>query len=272
MPRSTRKKRTESLPIKEGVILAISALGTMLLGGGGKSGWPVATARGIETMGKLELSGRAAGRCVVFGEVLYDCFVDGQTTLGGAPFNVAWHLQGLGLEPLLISRIGRDEPGERILQRMAEWGMDRRGVQRDSKFPTGQVTVTTENGQPTFDIHANQAYDHIEGENAVATVHGVPPSLLYHGCLALRSDQSRSAWRQMCTSFPKTPRFLDINFRPSWWTDRRVSEAISGANWVKLNDEELFLLTSTDGKEGSSHLDAAHKICEHYTTTPGCSS
>ena len=47
------------------------------------------------------------GRPVVFGEVLFDRFDDGSSVLGGAPFNVVWHLQGFGLDPLLISRVGR---------------------------------------------------------------------------------------------------------------------------------------------------------------------
>ena len=37
-------------------------------------------------------------RCV-FGEVLFDVFPDGKQVLGGAPFNVAWHLQAFGIAP-----------------------------------------------------------------------------------------------------------------------------------------------------------------------------
>jgi fructokinase len=36
------------------------------------------------------------GPLVVFGEVLIDEFPDGQRVLGGAPFNVAWHLTAFG--------------------------------------------------------------------------------------------------------------------------------------------------------------------------------
>ncbi|NIR30149.1 MAG: carbohydrate kinase, partial [Gammaproteobacteria bacterium] len=53
-------------------------------------------------------------RPVVFGEVLFDQFEDGDAVLGGAPFNVAWHLQGLGLRPFFASRIGEDRLGERV--------------------------------------------------------------------------------------------------------------------------------------------------------------
>ncbi len=48
----------------------------------------------------------------VFGEVLFDCFPNGKQVLGGAPFNVAWHLQALGDDPTFISQIGDDTLGK----------------------------------------------------------------------------------------------------------------------------------------------------------------
>ena len=56
----------------------------------------------------------------LFGEVLMDQFPDGQCVLGGAPFNVAWHLQAFGLAPQFISRVGKDAPGETIRQAMID--------------------------------------------------------------------------------------------------------------------------------------------------------
>ena len=52
------------------------------------------------------------GRPIVFGEVLFDCFPDGNEVLGGAPFNVAWHLHGFGLAPLMITGVGADRHGD----------------------------------------------------------------------------------------------------------------------------------------------------------------
>jgi fructokinase len=60
-------------------------------------------------------------RPVIFGEVLFDCFPDGSQVLGGAPFNVAWHLQAFGAAPLLISRIGEDTLGQSIATAMQKW-------------------------------------------------------------------------------------------------------------------------------------------------------
>lgn len=75
----------------------------------------------------------------IFGEVLFDQFPDGRRVLGGAPFNVAWHLQAFGEAPIFISRVGRDEDGASILGGMQKWGMDVVGMQMDEKLPTGRV-------------------------------------------------------------------------------------------------------------------------------------
>jgi fructokinase len=52
---------------------------------------------------------------LLFGEILIDRFPE-QEVLGGAPFNVTRHLQAFGCTPVLISRVGRDDAGARILQ------------------------------------------------------------------------------------------------------------------------------------------------------------
>ena len=88
------------------------------------------------------------GRPILFGEVLFDRFPDGSVVLGGAPFNVAWNLQALGLSPLLISRIGDDDLGDRILAAMESRGMAIDGIQRDRRHPTGTVEVSLQDGQP----------------------------------------------------------------------------------------------------------------------------
>ena len=49
----------------------------------------------------------------VFGEILADVFPQ-STVLGGAPYNVARHLQALEMDALLISRLGNDALGKQI--------------------------------------------------------------------------------------------------------------------------------------------------------------
>ena len=68
-------------------------------------------------------------RACIFGEVLFDHFPDGRRVLGGAPFNVAWHLQAFGEAPFLVSRVGDDEEGDEVRSAMRAWGMDPAGLQ-----------------------------------------------------------------------------------------------------------------------------------------------
>ncbi len=193
------------------------------------------------------------GRPVIFGEVLFDAFPDGKTVLGGAPFNVAWHLQGFGLQPLFISRIGTDANGEKVLQNMRGWGMDTAGIQQDSAHPTGTVEVTLNEGQPRFAILPGQAYDHIDAERTLQALGEGTYSLLYHGSLIARSAPNRETLDRLHEKF-SLPVFLDVNLRPPWWDMNRISRLLGGACWAKMNDDELVRI-SPEGKRTSVSLE-----------------
>jgi len=177
-----------------------------------------------------------SSRLCIFGEVLFDHFPDGKRVLGGAPFNVAWHLQAFGQAPNFISRVGADTEGESVRTAMRDWGMDTGLLQTDRNDPTGRVRVTFNEGEPAYDIVRPCAYD------AVAPVPAMPAcGLLYHGSLALRDETSRQALEQLMAASPKTV-FIDVNLRPPWYQLEQVRAMLHTANWVKLNTDELNLL------------------------------
>jgi fructokinase len=177
-------------------------------------------------------------RPVIFGEVLFDRFPDGSEVLGGAPFNVAWNLRGLGLDPLLVSRVGRDELGKRILQAMESFGLDRSGIQIDDHYPTGTVDVALVDGEPHFEIVADRAWDHIASLSLP-----IEPALIYHGSLALRSPRSRAAAEALLDGSP-APVFFDVNLRTPWWDASTILDRLGSVRAVKLNEGELRKLAS----------------------------
>jgi fructokinase len=187
-------------------------------------------------------------RPVMIGEVLFDHFQDGTSCPGGGPFNVAWHLRGFGLEPLFISRVGRDSDGEEILDRMQSWGLDTSGVQLDDEFPTGVVDVTLEAGEPTFDIKPRQAYDYIGAAAALAALEHTSPALLYHGTLVTRCSASAAALSALRAATRDV--FMDLNLRKPWCTYKRLEPLLRGARWLKVNEAELQELARAQGMEG----------------------
>lgn len=172
---------------------------------------------------------------VIFGEVLFDCFESGNKVLGGAPFNVAWHLAAFGQPPLLISAVGNDDEGRDILRYMAEWQLPRDGVQVSSEYPTGRVQVTIENGEPHYVITHPSAWDSIKVQPLPA-VSGAP--FIYHGSLALRDPVSALALHTLCENTP-SPIFVDVNLRDPWWQRESVLVHLRRATWAKMNTREL---------------------------------
>ena len=173
-------------------------------------------------------------RPLIFGEVLFDHFPDGSVVLGGAPFNVAWHLHAFGLKPLMVSRVGDDELGNKVESTMRNWGMDCSGIQRDPVHPTGTVEVQIKDGEPTYEIVENVAYDFID----VSLLPKLTGSwLLYHGSLALRHKPSEATLIKLKAM--NSPCFVDINLRSPWWRHDKIHAMINGATWLKLNDSEL---------------------------------
>ncbi len=181
------------------------------------------------------LASATTGRPLIFGEVLFDRFADGTAILGGAPFNVAWHLQPFGLEPLFISSVGADPLGEQVRRAMQDWGMDLSGLQTANLYPTGVVDVSFRQGEPLYHIVPDSAWDYIRPEGLPA----LPAAgLLYHGSLALRQEVSRSTW-QWLQEQTTVPRFIDINLRLPWWDRDAIGRLLEGVHWLKLNGDEL---------------------------------
>lgn len=174
----------------------------------------------------------------IFGEALFDQFPDGSCVLGGAPFNVAWHLQAFGQAPLFISRIGDDATGNQIRASMQSWEMILDFLQHDASYPTGQVQVKIEQGEPDYSILPDQAYDHIEIQGLKNISH---TGILYHGTLAARSSTSRQTLASL-KALHQGKIFIDVNLRQPWWNKPDVLQLIKDADWVKLNLHELRTL------------------------------
>ena len=176
-------------------------------------------------------------RVAVLGEALLDLFPE-RAVIGGAPFNVARNLALLGADPLMVTRIGIDPPGDDIAADFARFGLDLRGLQRDDVLATGTVRVHMDGTRHRFEIVANTAWDALDPAASVDAVQAAAPAIVYFGTLAQRSDRSRTAIRAAIDA-TRAARFLDLNLRDGPDNRTLAEESLGIAERVKVNDDEL---------------------------------
>lgn len=180
-------------------------------------------------------------RILCFGEVLWDCLPSGRLP-GGAPLNVAYHLHRLGAEALVVSAVGSDALGDKMLAHLAACGLSTGFIARHDSLPTGTVGVELgADGQPSYVIHRDVAWDAIPcGPRVLAAARSC--AALVFGSLAARTAANRHALAALCAT-PGILRIMDVNLRPPFAERERVLALARDADWIKLNEHELADLT-----------------------------
>ncbi|WP_029147499.1 carbohydrate kinase family protein [Methylophilus sp. 5] len=174
---------------------------------------------------------------MILGEVLGDVFPK-ETMIGGAPYNVARHCHAFGAQVRLLTAVGKDALGERILAEMRHCGLPVDGVQQSERLPTGQVMVHLEPHGHRFEILDRQAYDDMQWPPVAALTQQHPPRLVYVGSLALRHAPMQALaeqWLKMCTATV----FCDINLRAPWYGANSLRLVLQATDILKINHEEL---------------------------------
>lgn len=182
----------------------------------------------------------ATKKIVCFGEILWDILPSGALP-GGAPMNVAYHLHKLGLDPGIITRVGIDERGKKLIDLLSAAGVETDHIQLDYDTPTGIVNAAAnDQGEMQYDIVAPAAWDFIvPDETSVELVKQA--SHFVFGSLINRNKVSRDTLFRLLESAHQ--KVLDINLRPPYVDRRIVEELLAKADMVKMNIAELELIT-----------------------------
>jgi len=187
-----------------------------------------------------------------FGEVLWDNLPNGKK-LGGAPLNVAYHLNQLGVHTQIISCVGDDGPGNELIASCQELGVPTRLIATDQLHPTSSVEVHIDAvNDVTYDIVFPVAWDFIE--NTEAQVYAVQSAdFLVFGSLCARNEVSFVTLKELLTIAKY--KVLDVNLRAPHYSKERVLELLEYANLVKMNKEELIVIARWLGLP-TSHTDS----------------
>jgi fructokinase len=192
-------------------------------------------------------------RILSCGEVLWDLFPDG-ARFGGAPANFACHAALLGARVALLSAVGCDTRGTEARGILTGFGIDTAPVRSVPTSPTGTVGVSVDpNGKPTFEIHADAAWDQLAWSDALdESLAGV--DAVYFGTLGQRGAASRATIRRVLGEAKARGilRVLDINLRPPFYDGELLRESVALASVLKLSDEELPEVAAACGVEPGS--------------------
>ncbi|NNK86734.1 MAG: carbohydrate kinase [Flavobacteriaceae bacterium] len=204
---------------------------------------------------------------VCFGEVLWDVFPT-HKKIGGAPLNVALRLHALGADVCMISSIGNDELGEKLLEFVKGRGLDHKAIQINEQFKTGKVKVMLDaKGSATYDIMFPRAWDHIalseENKNLVCK-----SDAMVFGSLVGRGETSRDTLYDLLKLAPY--KIFDINLREPYYTQGSLEHLMREADFIKFNDDELFEIAGEMGSKYNSIEQNIRFISEVTNTTRVC--
>ncbi|MBW8002878.1 MAG: carbohydrate kinase [Planctomycetes bacterium] len=176
------------------------------------------------------------------GEILWDILPD-ETHLGGAPANFAYHAGALGADAVVVSAVGNDSQGEKILKKLKAMNLSTEYIKTSDKYPTGSVTVDiNEQGNPSYEIHENSAWDFIEFSPKLNEL-AQNADVICFGSLAQRRQVSRDTIQSFLKSAkPTSLRIFDVNIRQNFYSKQILEQSLQAANILKINTKELKII------------------------------
>ncbi|BDU50169.1 carbohydrate kinase family protein [Haliovirga abyssi] len=176
---------------------------------------------------------------------------------GGAPANVAIAISKLGGESFFIGKVGDDPFGKFLINKIKKNGVDISLVSIDKKNRTTLAFVSLQkNGERDFIFNRgadeNLKFSDINLENLkdAGIIH-------FGSATALLGGKLKKSYDSTLKYVKENGNFIsfDPNYRVDLWKDRieefieKSIEYVKYSDFVKVSEEELFLLTKKTKKE-----------------------
>lgn len=200
-------------------------------------------------------------KIIGIGEILWDCLPKGKQ-LGGAPANFAYTSNQLGNKGIICSRIGNDGFGKEILSQLEGKKLTSDSIQIDQKKQTGIVNVEFKEGQPSYEIVEDAAWDFLELTEKWCEIAQKADAVCF-GSLAQRNEVSGKTIREF-VGLVKGLRIFDVNLRQGYFSVDVLEKSFELANVVKLNHEELPVIVKLLNINGSSVQICLEKLIQKF--------
>lgn len=200
-------------------------------------------------------------KVVCFGECLWDMLPAGRKP-GGAPMNVAYHLNRLGIESYMVSRVGADQLGKELKSFLEKMKLSTAYIQEDTNYPTSEVIATVgDNHEVSYEIIQPVAWDFIAYGKETATLIE-SADLLVFGSLVARNEVTRNTLYQYLEHAKL--KLFDVNFRAPHYEFKTIDYLLKRADIVKLNEHELRLIGAWLGSSSGKEQEDVNRIQDTY--------
>ena len=206
-------------------------------------------------------------RVVSFGEILWDKLPSG-TVPGGAPLNFAYRLNSFQNSSSIISMVGDDSLGKKLIKFLNKNGLDTEHLQISKIYKTGEVNVSIDkNGIADYDILNPVAWDDISlnSKNIDLTKNC---SIFVFGSLICRNITSRETLKELLKIAPF--KLFDVNLRFPYYDLNLIKELMMCSDFIKFNHEEITEISSIYTKKKTSLENMIKTISEKTKTYDIC--
>jgi fructokinase len=180
------------------------------------------------------------------GEILWDNLPSGAKP-GGAPMNVALHLNNIGQNVAIASKIGNDDRGQKLVDFLQSSGLNTDLIQVDENLPTSEVLVhLDQNNNATYEICEPVAWDNLTLTDSLVKK-AKESGLIIYGTLASRNPESRNTILSLLEN--EIVKLIDVNLRIPFHTREIVEMLLLKSDIVKLNDDELVAIAMWHNKQ-----------------------
>ncbi|MDP3914705.1 MAG: carbohydrate kinase [Bacteroidota bacterium] len=197
------------------------------------------------------------------GEILWDNLPSGAKP-GGAPMNVALHLNRIGQKVSISSKVGNDDQGKKLIAFLEDSGLQTDLIQIDETLPTSEVLVhLDENNNATYEICEPVAWDKLVLTDSLIS-QAKTSGLIIYGTLASRNPETRNTILQLLEN--DVVKLIDVNLRQPYDTREIVEQLILKSDIVKLNDEELGVFGQWYNKHKHDEKSLVKWFAEEYNS------
>jgi fructokinase len=164
----------------------------------------------------------------------------------------------------MVSKVGDDALGKELLAGLKDLNFDLSLIQIDSSNRTGTVDVVlTPDGNPSFTINPNVAYDYLELTSELLAA-AQKCSFVCFGTLVQRSEQTRKTMYAVLDAAQKATKFLDINLRRNCYSAETVTESLRRTDILKLNQSEVRIISDLLELPATTSKDMAQAVMERF--------